>query len=92
MSALPFELSVNEARDHFSEAVNRAAFAGQATRVVRGRKGRPAAAIVPAAWLDEYEALLDAADGVVEESRLAEIRSGQAETVTAAEARADLGL
>src|SRR5690606_29728722 len=42
------ELSVAQARDHFSDAVNRAAYAGQVTYVTRGRGRTRAAAIVPA--------------------------------------------
>ncbi|MDR1427901.1 MAG: type II toxin-antitoxin system prevent-host-death family antitoxin [Bifidobacteriaceae bacterium] len=92
MANLPAELSVTEARDHFSEAVNRAAYGGQATRITRGRRGAPAAALVPAAWLDHYEALLDAQDGPVAAARLAEIRRGDATPIPAAEVREALGL
>jgi prevent-host-death family protein len=92
MSELPTELSVAEARDHFSEAVNRAAFGGQVTRITRGRRGTPAAAVVPAAWLEDYESLLDAQDGPTAVARLAEIRRGKATPVPAAEVRAALGL
>ena len=92
MSAEPVDLHVSEARDQFSDLVNRAAFGGQLTRVVRGRSASPAAAIVPASWLEDYEALLDSIDGPVAEQRLAEIRNGDATTVTTAEARHLLGL
>ncbi|MDR1442388.1 MAG: type II toxin-antitoxin system prevent-host-death family antitoxin [Bifidobacteriaceae bacterium] len=92
MANLPLELSVSEARDHFSETVNRAAYGGQATRITRGRRATPAAAVVPAEWLDHYEALLDAQDGPVAEARLAEIRRGAAAPLAAAEVRQTLGL
>ena len=37
------ELSVSQARDHFSDAVNRAAFGGEITYVTRGRNSQRAA-------------------------------------------------
>jgi prevent-host-death family protein len=92
MSELPAELSVSQARDHFSEAVNRAAFGGHVTRITRGRRGTPAAAVVPATWLDDYEALLDTQDGPIAEARLAEIQRGKTVPVPASEVRASLGL
>jgi antitoxin (DNA-binding transcriptional repressor) of toxin-antitoxin stability system len=86
------EMSVNQARDHFSQAVNLAAFSGQVTRITRGRNGTPAAAIVPVAWLEDYEDLLDTIHGPTAAQRLAEIRAGQADTISAADARAQLGI
>ena len=41
------ELSVADARDHFSQCVNRAAFGDEITYVTRGRKHERVAAIVP---------------------------------------------
>jgi hypothetical protein len=75
-----------------SEAVNRAIFGGQVTRITRGRRATPAAALVPAAWLAHYEALLDSQDGPVAAARLAEIKRGGATTVPAAEVRKARGL
>lgn len=37
MSVEPTELSVSQARDKFSDAVNRAAFGGEITFITRGR-------------------------------------------------------
>ncbi|MFW5420442.1 antitoxin of toxin-antitoxin stability system [Nocardiopsis sp. CNT-189] len=51
------ELSVAQARDHFSDAVNRAAYASEVTYVTRGRGRTRAAAIVPAHLVDELEEL-----------------------------------
>lgn len=51
------DLTVSEARDHFSEAVNRAAYGGRITHVTRGRSHSRAAAIVPAGLLVELEEL-----------------------------------
>jgi antitoxin (DNA-binding transcriptional repressor) of toxin-antitoxin stability system len=56
------ELSATEARNGFSDAVNRAAFGGEVTYVTRGRGHQRAAAIVPAALVEQYEALLDERD------------------------------
>ncbi|MDR0594004.1 MAG: type II toxin-antitoxin system prevent-host-death family antitoxin [Bifidobacteriaceae bacterium] len=92
MANLPMELSVSEARDHFAEAVNRAVYGGQVTRITRGRRAIPAAAVVPAAWLDDYEALLDAQVGPLAAARLDEIRRGGIVPVPAAEVRETLGL
>ena len=51
------ELSVSQARDHFSDAVNRAAFGGEITYITRGRNQQRAAAIVPAKLVEQYEAM-----------------------------------
>lgn len=48
MATDPLELSVSQARDRFSDAVNRAACEGEITDVTRGRGHWRAAAIVPA--------------------------------------------
>jgi prevent-host-death family protein len=92
MGNLPLELSVSQARDHFSEVVNRAAYGGQVTRITRGRRATPTAAVVPAEWLDHYEALLDAQDGPVSQARLAEISNGSVTLVPGTEVRESLGL
>ncbi len=86
------ELSVTQARDHFSDAVNRAAFGGEITFVTRGRTQLRAAAIVPADLVDRYEALIDSEDGRVAMERLADLDSGRTSTVTADEVARTLGL
>ncbi|CAG4908973.1 hypothetical protein [Acidithrix sp. C25] len=52
-------LSVTEARNNFSQLVNRTAFAGEVTFVHRGRNHEPVAAIAPADLVEQYEALWD---------------------------------
>lgn len=86
------ELSVSQARDHFSDAVNRAAFGGEVTYVTRGRGQRRAAAIVPAELVDRYEAMIDAEDGRVASERLADLHTGRTKAVPADEAARTLGL
>src|SRR5450756_889845 len=66
------ELSVSQARDHFSDAVNRAAFGGEITYVTRGRNQQRAAAIVPAELVEQYEAMIDLEDGRIALERLAQ--------------------
>jgi len=90
MSAEHVELPVNEARDRFSDAVNRATYAGEITWITRGRNRHRAAAIVPAWVVDDYEALLDAEDGRIAAERLADIRAGRVRTVSAEEAAREL--
>ncbi|MGF1646105.1 MAG: type II toxin-antitoxin system Phd/YefM family antitoxin [Kineosporiaceae bacterium] len=85
MTAEPAEWSVSEARDRFSEAVNRAAFGGEITYVTRGRRHQRAAAIVPADLVARYEELIDREDAQVAAERLAEIDAGRVETVSADE-------
>jgi antitoxin (DNA-binding transcriptional repressor) of toxin-antitoxin stability system len=79
------ELSVSEARDHFSDAVNRAAFGGEITYVTRGRSQQRAAAIVPAELVERYEAMIDAQDGQIAAKRLAEIEAGRTKALSADE-------
>jgi antitoxin (DNA-binding transcriptional repressor) of toxin-antitoxin stability system len=86
------ELSVSEARDHFSDAVNRAAFGGEITYVTRGRSQQRAAAIVPADLVDRYEAMIDSEDGRVAMERLADLDTGRTNRVTADEVARTLGL
>lgn len=86
------ELSVSEARDHFSDAVNRAAFGGEITYVTRGRSQQRAAAIVPADLVDRYEAMIDSEDGRVAMERLADLDAGRTSTVTADEVARTLEL
>ena len=86
------ELSVSQARDHFSDAVNRAAFGGEITYVTRGRGHQRAAAIVPAEFVDRYEAMLDSEDGRIASERLADLDAGRTKTVSADQAAVALGL
>lgn len=92
MAAEPVEWSVSHARDHFSEAVNRAAFGGEITWVTRGRGQRRAAAIVPAELVEAYEALLDREDGLVARERLADIDAGRVTPVRSEDVVRELGL
>jgi len=85
MSTENVELSVSQARDRFSDAVNRAAFGGEITYVTRGRSQQRAAAIVPAELVERYEAMLDAQDGEIAAKRLAEIEAGRTKVVSADE-------
>jgi hypothetical protein len=85
MSTENVELSVSQARDRFSDAVNRAAFGGQITYVTRGRSQQRAAAIVPAELVERYEAMVDAQDGEIAVKRLADIEAGRTKVVSADE-------
>lgn len=86
------ELSVSQARDHFSDAVNRAAFGGEITYVTRGRGQQRAAAIVPADLVERYEAMIDHEDGLVAMERLSDLNSGRTQAVPADEVARTLGL
>ena len=86
------ELSVSQARDHFSDAVNRAAFGGEITYVTRGRNQQRAAAIVPAELVEQYEAMIDLEDGRIALERLADLKAGRTAAVPADEAARALGL
>lgn len=86
------ELSVSQARDHFSDAVNRAAFGGEITYVTRGRSQQRAAAIVPADLVDRYEAMVDAEDARVALGRLADLDAGRTSAVPADEVARAFGL
>lgn len=92
MSAEQHELSVTQARDHFSDAVNRAAYGGEITYVTRGRRKQRAAAIVPAELVERYEAMIDAEDGRISAKRLADLDAGRTAPVSAADAARALGL
>lgn len=92
MSAEYIELSVSQARDHFSDAVNRAAFGGEVTFVTRGRGQQRAAAIVPAELVERYEAMIDAEDGRVAAERLADLTAGRTAAIPAGEVSRALGL
>lgn len=86
------ELSVSQARDHFSDAVNRAVFGGEITYVIRGRGPQRAAAIVPAELVEQYEAMIDAEDGRLASERLADLDAGRSVAVPADEVIQTLGL
>ena len=92
MTAEPSDLSVSQARDHFSEAVNRAAFGGQITFITRGRGHQRAAAIVPADLVERYEALVDAEDGRVATRRLTDLDAGRSTALGSDEVAEALGL
>lgn len=79
------ELSVSQARDRFSDAVNRAAFGGEITYVTRGRGHQRAAAIVPADLVERYEELIDREDGRIAAERLADIEAGRVTPLSADE-------
>lgn len=92
MNFEPIELSVSQARDQFSDAVNRAAFGGEVTYVTRGRSHSRAAAIVPADLVEAYELLLDRDDGAIAAQRLADVDAGRSQVVSADDVARDLGL
>ncbi len=92
MTVEPVELSVSQARDRFSDAVNRAAFGGETTYVTRGRGHSRVAAIVPAELVEAYESLLDQQDGAIAVRRLANVDAGRSAVVSAEEVARDLGL
>jgi antitoxin (DNA-binding transcriptional repressor) of toxin-antitoxin stability system len=86
------ELSVSEARDNFSDAVNRAAFGGEITFVTRGRGHQRAAAIVPAELVERYETMVDLEDARNATERLADIDAGRSTAVPAPDVARSLGL
>jgi hypothetical protein len=92
MSAEYAELPVSGARDHFSDIVNRAHYRGEITWVTRGRNRQRTAAIVPAWVVEAYEEMLDREDGRIATERLAEIRTGHADTTSADEVARHLDL
>jgi PHD/YefM family antitoxin component YafN of YafNO toxin-antitoxin module len=85
MSNDNLELSVSQARDRFSDAVNRAAFGGEITYVTRGRNQHRAAAIVPAELVERYEAMIDTEDGRIAAKRLADVEAGRTTVLSADE-------
>ncbi len=92
MAVDPIELSVSQARDQFSDAVNRAAFGGEITYVTRGRGHSRAAAIVPVDLVEAYESLIDQEDGAIAARRLVDIDAGRSQVIPADEVAQDLGL
>jgi prevent-host-death family protein len=85
MSTNDTELSVSQARDRFSDAVNRAAFGGEITFVTRGRGHHRAAAIVPAELVERYEEMIDREDGRIAAERMADIQAGREKALSADE-------
>lgn len=85
MSTEETELTVSEARDRFSDAVNRAAFGGEITYVTRGRRRQRAAAIVPAELVQRYEAMVDLEDGRIAQERLADLDADRSTAISADE-------
>jgi prevent-host-death family protein len=79
------ELSVSQARNRFSDAVNRAAFGGEITYVTRGRGHHRAAAIVPAELVERYEEMIDREDGRIAAERLADLEAGREKALSADE-------
>ncbi|MGC0144490.1 hypothetical protein [Pseudactinotalea sp. Z1732] len=92
MSADSTELSVAEARDRFSDRVNRATYGDEVTYVTRGRSRQRVAAIVPIDLVEAYEEMLDREDGRIAQQRWDEVRAGDAEVVSAEDVAGDLGL
>lgn len=86
------ELSVSEARNQFSDAVNRAAFGGEITYVTRGRSHQRAAAIVPAEFVELFNAMIDREDGQIAQERMRDLESGRSTAVPLDEVRRILGL
>lgn len=64
------QLSMAEAREHFAEVVNRAAYGKE--RLILTRRGRPLAAVVPVEDLELLEELEDERDSALARERLAE--------------------
>lgn len=73
------ELTASEAREQWSELLNRAAYGKEPTVIVR--RGKRLAAIVPAEVLDKLEALEDEALAAEGRQRLEKIRAGREEVV-----------
>lgn len=92
MNATPPDSPADQIRDHFSDAVNRSASAGETAYAIRGHGHERAATITPAALIDADEELLDHEDGRIAQERLDEIQFGRVRTVSAADVGADLGL
>lgn len=86
------ELSVSEARNQFSDVVNRATFGGEITYVTRGRSQKRAAAVVPVELVERLEALIDLEDGRIAQQRLDDLDSGRTAPVPADEVARILGL
>ncbi|MGO9954527.1 MAG: antitoxin of toxin-antitoxin stability system [Solirubrobacteraceae bacterium] len=73
------------ARDHFSDAVNRAAFGGEITYVTRGRGHRRAAAIVSSDLVERHEEMIDREDARIAAERSADLQAGREKALSADE-------
>jgi prevent-host-death family protein len=82
------ELSIAEAREQFSEAINRAAYGKE--RIVVTRRGKPLAAIVPIEDMEATEAIEDRID--LEEAAKARAEAKEKGTISLAEMKAKYGL
>lgn len=82
------ELSIAEAREQFSEAINRAAYGKE--RIVVTRRGKPLAAIVPIEDMEAMEAIEDRID--LEEAAKARAEAKEKGTISLAEMKAKYGL
>lgn len=80
------DVPITEARENFSEMVNRAAYGHERVRLTR--RGKPEAAIISAEELDYFEALEDAQDVLLAREALAD----PAASVPWSEVKARLGL
>ena len=82
-------MSTADARDHFSELINRAAFGKE--RIILTRRGKPLAAVLPVEILEVLEAVLeDMADR--EDAIRAREEIEQEGTIPWVSLKADLGL
>lgn len=79
------EMPLSDARQHLSDVVNRAHFAGEVVYLTR--RGRRLAAVVPAEMLEAIEAAEDAADVAAAREALAE----GGERITLEQLRDELG-
>jgi prevent-host-death family protein len=82
------ELSIAEARDQFSEAINRAAYGKE--RIFVTRRGRRLAVIVPVEDIEALEAIEDRID--LEEAAKARAEAKENGTISLAEMKAKYGL
>ncbi len=82
------ELSIAEAREQFSEAINRAAYGKE--RIIVTRRGKPLAAIVPIEDMEAMEAIEDRID--LEEAAKARAEAKEKGTISLAEMKAKYGL
>jgi prevent-host-death family protein len=82
------ELSVAEAREQFSDAINRAAYGKE--RIYITRRGKRVIAIVPIEDVEAIQVIEDAIDREEVEKALAEVK--EKGTISLAELKAELGL
>lgn len=82
------ELSIAEAREQFSEAINRAAYGKE--RIIVTRRGKPLAAIVPIEDMEAMEATEDRID--LEEAAKARAEAKEKGTIPWETLKAELEL